>query len=106
MAVQVFDDYNGWDRLPHTDRQEFYNDFNDYTFSVKAPKNYVVYATGDLLNPDEVLQPEFSARLKKSYSTDEIFENGYGTPGQLCEKKSNAYWLFFTEFTKSVPFIS
>ena len=70
--VSVFDDYNKWDRLPHTDRQEFYNDFNDYTYAVKAPKNYVVYATGDLLNPDEVLQPEFSARLKKSYQTDEI----------------------------------
>lgn len=70
--VSVFDDYNGWDRLPHTDRQEFYNDFNEYVFSVKAPKNYVVYATGDLLNPDEVLQPEFASRLKKSYTTDEI----------------------------------
>ncbi|WP_345159955.1 M1 family metallopeptidase [Flavobacterium ginsengisoli] len=70
--VSVFDDYNGWDRLAHTDRQEFYNDFNDYIFSVKAPKNYVVYATGDLLNPDEVLQPEFASRLKKSYTTDEI----------------------------------
>jgi hypothetical protein len=70
--VSVFDDYNGWDRLPHTDRQEFYNDFNDYVFSIKAPKNYVVYATGDLLNPDEVLQPEFASRLKKSYTTDEI----------------------------------
>lgn len=70
--VSVFDDYNGWDRLPHTDRQEFYNDFNDYVYSVKAPKNYVVYATGDLLNPDEVLQPEFASRLKKSYTTDEI----------------------------------
>ena len=70
--VSVFDDYNKWDRLPHTDRQEFYNDFNDYNFSVKAPKNYVVYGTGDLLNPDEVLQPEFSTRLKKSYTTDEI----------------------------------
>ncbi|WP_125719945.1 M1 family metallopeptidase [Flavobacterium ustbae] len=70
--ISVYDDYNGWDRLPHTDRQEFYNDFNDYVFSVKAPKNYVVYATGDLLNPDEVLQPEFASRLKKSYTTDEI----------------------------------
>ncbi|KAF2509579.1 M1 family metallopeptidase [Flavobacterium zhairuonense] len=70
--VSVFDDYNKWDMLPHTDRQEFYNDFNDYTFSVKAPKNYVVYATGDLLNPDEVLQPEFAARIKKSYVTDEV----------------------------------
>lgn len=70
--ISVFDDYNGWDILPHTDRQEFYNDFNDYVFSVKAPKNYVVYATGDLLNPDEVLLPEFAERLKKSYTTDEV----------------------------------
>ncbi|MES2416632.1 MAG: M1 family metallopeptidase [Bacteroidota bacterium] len=70
--ISVYDDYNGWDRLPHTDRQEFYNDFNDYTFTVKAPKNYVVYATGDLLNPDEVLQPEFAARLKKSYTSDDV----------------------------------
>jgi hypothetical protein len=70
--VSVFDDYNKWDRLPHTDRQEFYNDFNDYDYTVKAPKNYVVYGTGDLLNPDEVLQAEFAARLKKSYTTDEV----------------------------------
>jgi hypothetical protein len=70
--VSVFDDYNKWDRLPHTDRQEFYNDFNDYVYAVKAPKNYVVYGTGDLLNPDEVLQPEFTSRLKKSYTTNEI----------------------------------
>jgi Peptidase family M1 domain len=70
--VSVFDDYNRWDDLPHTSGQEFYNDFNDYIYSVKAPKNYVVYGTGDLLNPDEVLQPEFASRLKKSYTTDEI----------------------------------
>ncbi|MCZ4245872.1 M1 family metallopeptidase [Pedobacter punctiformis] len=70
--ISVYDDYNGWDRIPHTDRAEFYNDFNDYVFSVKAPKNYVVYATGDFLNPDEVLQPEISARLKKSYLSDEV----------------------------------
>ncbi|WP_316830768.1 M1 family metallopeptidase [Pedobacter aquatilis] len=70
--ISVYDDYNGWDRIPHTDRGEFYNDFNDYNFSVKAPKNFVVYATGDLLNPDEVLQPEIAARLKKSYISDEI----------------------------------
>lgn len=70
--VSVYDDYNGWDKLPHTDRQEFYNDFNDYTFSIKAPKNYVVYATGDLLNPDAVLQAKFSRRLKKSYTSDVV----------------------------------
>ena len=72
--VSVYDDSNGWDMLPHTGRQEFYNDFNDYTLSVKAPKDYVVWATGDLLNPDEVLQPEMSNRLKKSYTSDEVIQ--------------------------------
>ncbi|MEO8852787.1 MAG: M1 family metallopeptidase [Ginsengibacter sp.] len=70
--VSVYDDYNGWDFLPHTGRQEFYNDFNDYTLSVKVPENYVVWATGDLLNPDEVLQPAIAKRLKESYQSDDV----------------------------------
>ena len=70
--VSVYDDYYGWDMLPHTDRQEFYNDFNDYTLSVTAPRNFVVWATGDLLNPDEVLQPEAAQRLKASFTTDSV----------------------------------
>lgn len=70
--VSVYDDYNGWDLLPHSDRQEFYNDFNDYTYSVKVPKDYVVWGTGDLLNPDEVLQPAIAERLKASYTSDNV----------------------------------
>jgi len=70
--VSVYDDYNGWDRIPHSDRQEFYNDFNDYTLSVTAPKNFVVWATGDLLNPGEVLQPAIAQRLKTSYTSDSV----------------------------------
>jgi hypothetical protein len=70
--VSVYDDYNGWDMIPHTGHQEFYNDFNDYKLSVKTPKDYVVWATGDLLNPDEVLQPAISERLKKSYTSDDV----------------------------------
>jgi hypothetical protein len=70
--VSVYDDYNGWDMLPHTGRQEFYNDFNDYKLSVKVPKDYVVWATGDLLNPAEVLQPEIADRLQKSYTSDDV----------------------------------
>jgi hypothetical protein len=64
--ISVYDDYNGWDMLPHSDRQEFYNDFNDYSFAITAPKNYVVWATGDFLNPEDVLQPEYLKRYKAS----------------------------------------
>ena len=33
------------------DGKEFYSDFNDYKLTVNTPKNYVVWATGDLQNP-------------------------------------------------------
>lgn len=72
--VSVFDDYNGWDLLPHNGRLEFYNDFNDYKLSVTVPKDYVVWATGDLLNADEVLKPEISDRLKSSFTSDSIIK--------------------------------
>ncbi|MCQ9641854.1 M1 family metallopeptidase [Chryseobacterium sp. WG14] len=70
--ISVYDDYNGWDMLPHSDRQEFYNDFNDYSFAITAPKNYVVWATGDFLNPDAVLQPEYLKRYKASLKSDKL----------------------------------
>jgi cell wall-associated NlpC family hydrolase len=68
--VSVYDDYNGWDRLPFLDAQEFYNDFNDYTLQVKAPKNYIVWSTGTLQNPNQVLQPEYAKRLQASMTSD------------------------------------
>lgn len=70
--VSVYDDYNGWDALDHTDRVEFYSDFNDYNVSVTVPKNFVVWGTGDLQNASEVLQPEFAKRLQQSYTADSV----------------------------------
>ena len=70
--VAVYDDYYGWDRLDFTDQQEFYNDFNDYTLDVSVPKNYIVWATGTLQNPDAVLQPAVARKLAASMTTDSI----------------------------------
>ncbi len=70
--VSVYDDYNGWDMLQHNGRQEFYNDFNDYSFSISAPKNFVVWSTGDFQNPEDVLQPEYLKRFKESLQSDKI----------------------------------
>ena len=70
--ISVYDDYNGWDRLPHTDGGEFYNDFNDYTVSVKVPTNYIVWATGTLENAKEVLQPGAFKRFRESLTGNRI----------------------------------
>ncbi|SER11792.1 M1 family metallopeptidase [Pedobacter rhizosphaerae] len=105
--ISVYDDYNGWDRIPHSDRAEFYNDFNDYVFSIKAPKDYVVYATGDFLNPDEVLQPEISARLKKSYNQDEVIHIATAEElknGKVTAQKDWNTWKFSVDHITDVCF--
>jgi Peptidase family M1 domain len=68
--VSVYDDYKGWDTQPHTGALEFYNDFNDYNVNVTVPRDFVVWATGTLQNPSEVLQPDVADRLKLSMTSD------------------------------------
>jgi len=70
--IAVYDDCDGWDRMNFTGVQEFYNDFNDYTLTVNAPKNYIVWATGTLQNTNEVLQPAYADKLNKSLTEDAI----------------------------------
>jgi hypothetical protein len=82
--VSVYDDYNGWDRLPFVDSKEFYNDFNDYTLRVKAPANYIVWATGTLQNPKQVLQPTYAKRLEKSMTSDAVIH--VATAADLAKK--------------------
>jgi hypothetical protein len=69
--VAVYDDYNGWDTMDFTDQQEFYSDFNDYDVSVKVPANYLVWGTGRLVNPSEVLQPTYVRRFQASLTSDQ-----------------------------------
>jgi hypothetical protein len=70
--IAVYDDYQGWDTTPFNDALEFYSDFNDYTVSLQVPKNYIVWGTGTLLNPNAVLQPTYAQRFQRSLSTDDI----------------------------------
>ena len=86
--IAVFDDIDGWDRMDFTDFQEFYNDFNDYTLRVTVPKNYIVWSTGTLQNPNAVLQPTYVDRLNASMKTDEIMH--IATTADLASKNVTA----------------
>ncbi|MEP7236825.1 MAG: M1 family metallopeptidase [Ferruginibacter sp.] len=69
--ISVYDDINGWDRMTFTDAQEFYNDFNNYDLSITVPKNYLVWATGELQNVNDVLQPAFVSKFAASKISDQ-----------------------------------
>jgi len=82
--VAVYDDYRGWDEQPHTGSLEFYNDFNDYEVDVTVPGNFLVWATGDLQNPSQVLQPAIAGRLKESMTSDSTIH--VATAQELLDK--------------------
>jgi hypothetical protein len=68
--IAVLDDYNGWDRMPFVESHEFYSDFNDYVVTVNVPKNYIVWGTGTLQQPEKLLQPEILKRYQQSFNSD------------------------------------
>jgi hypothetical protein len=68
--IAVYDDIDGWDTNPYLGSAEFYNDFCDFNAAITVPKDYVVWATGDLKNCDEVLAPTVCQRLAKAESED------------------------------------
>jgi hypothetical protein len=47
-------DRSGWHQMPYLDQAEFYSEFGRYDVSITLPANYVVGATGNLQNEEEV----------------------------------------------------
>lgn len=70
--IAVYDDIDGWNKNPYTGSQEFYNDFCNFNLSVTVPNNYLVWATGDLLNCEEVLNQKYCDRLHSAEQKDDI----------------------------------
>ena len=59
----VFDDLEGWNTLPYLGAGEFYLEYGNFDFSITAPANHIVTASGDHQNPMEVLTPLQQRRL-------------------------------------------
>ncbi|OJW15164.1 M1 family metallopeptidase [Mucilaginibacter sp. 44-25] len=56
--MYVYDDVQGWNMLPYTGPSEFYLEYGDFDINITAPANHIVFASGELLNPQEVYTPE------------------------------------------------
>lgn len=70
--IAVYDDIDGWNREPYTGLQEFYNDFGSFKAAITVPVNFVVWATGELANCNEVLNDTYCQRLQQAEQQDGI----------------------------------
>jgi len=70
--VAVYDDIYGWDLLNHTGGQEFYHNIGNYDVYINVPSGYLVWSTGILQNPEEVLKKPFLTRYKKAFVSDKV----------------------------------
>ncbi len=70
--IAVYDDIDGWNKTPYTGSLEFYNDFCHFKAHITVPKNYVVWATGNLLNAKEVLQEKYVQKIVQAERSDGV----------------------------------
>lgn len=71
-------DKDGWHPMPYLDQGEFYAEYGDYDVNISVPANYVVAATGELQNPEELTW--LRERLSPSYSPYKPLKRKPGAP--------------------------
>ncbi len=70
--IAVYDDIDGWNRNPYLGHLEFYNDFCNFNVEVTVPGDYLVWATGDCSNRQDLLSPAVNKRIDEAETKDGI----------------------------------
>lgn len=68
--IAVYDDVDGWNKIPYSGAEEFYNDFCNFKAAITVPIGYGVWATGDLLNGTEVFDKSVFKKLQQAEKSD------------------------------------
>ncbi|WP_160717227.1 M1 family metallopeptidase [Chitinophaga solisilvae] len=95
--IAVYDDLHGWDKIPYTGVQEFYNDFSDFRVAITVPGNYQVWATGDLKNTADVYNSKYAERIalaEKSDKVTDIISEEDIREGNISKKNAWNTWRF------------
>ncbi len=103
----VYDNVLGWNALPYIGAGEFYLEYGNFDFSITTSSKQLVVASGELMNPAEVLTPEQIKRLDAARNSDktvmirtadEVLKN----TGRLSKEK--LVWHFRCNHARDVAF--
>lgn len=105
--IAVYDDIDGWNEYPYIGSQEFYNDFCDFNVNVSVPKNYIVCATGNLLNASDVYNTQIVQRISEAEKNDgitKVIDTTDLLAGNITAQNANNTWRFKTDSVTDFAF--
>ncbi|MEO0638102.1 MAG: hypothetical protein AAFY70_00145, partial [Bacteroidota bacterium] len=70
--IAVYDDLYGWDEIQYTGLVEHYLDLNDYKVEITAAEDFLVWSTGILQNPDQILASPYLDRYQLAQTVDTV----------------------------------
>ena len=70
--IAVYDDITGWSADPYTGMYEFYNEYGNFDVQLTLPKDYVVWATGELQNSKSLFTDEINNRIELAKKSDDV----------------------------------
>jgi len=70
--ISVYDDIDGWDKFHFGGMQEFYHDFSDFHVEITMPGEYMVWATGEFKNPEQILHQPYLDRYKDARTSEKV----------------------------------
>jgi hypothetical protein len=110
----VYDDVRGWNHEPYIGGGEFYLEYGHFDVALTVPADYIVGATGVLLNPAEVLTATQRARLARARSSsapvaiitaDEAGEAGGRAGGRAVGRSGGTRtWRFSADSVRDFAF--
>ncbi|RAJ79154.1 hypothetical protein CLV59_106215 [Chitinophaga dinghuensis] len=95
--IAVYDDINGWDRIPYIGTTEFYNDFCNFSVAITVPGDYQAWATGDLKNGPDVLQAKYLQRIAQAEKNNDIItiiDNTDLAAGNITKNSTSNTWHY------------
>ncbi len=69
--LAVYDDVRGWNHEPYIGGGEFYLEYGSFDVQLTVPARFLVFATGTLENPQDVLTAEQRDRLARAMSSNQ-----------------------------------
>lgn len=103
--MEVYDDVEGWNTIPYMGAGEFYLEYGNIDYTIKAPANMVIVGSGELMNPDQVLTAKERSRLEQARNSDKtvfIHSASDVTDPGIRPQSGTRTWHFLCKNTRDV----